>query len=176
MNLLFTIKENKMAYPKYHFENVEGKKQPKILVIADSYFWSIFDQLRTPSCFSDLTFRFYNKEVRDAKGNFSQSSGLEDWKEEISKNDIVMLMSTDANFKLFPWGFSEQFNASYNETEAQKTRRREILVYESKIRGNFEWLEMVKQKASDRNIPLDSMIRADAIYMLEIDIAKGKNK
>ena len=176
MNLLFDFKAEKMAYPTYHFEAKEGKKQPKILVIADSFFWSIFDQLRTPACFSDVTFRFYNKEIRDSKGNFTVSSGLEDWKEEIAKNDIVFLMSTEANLKLFPWGFSEQIKTSANETEAQRFRRREILVYENMIKGNQEWLKMVAQKAIDRNIPIDSMLRADAIYMLDIDIAKGKYK
>ena len=85
-------------------------------------------------------------------------------------------MSTEANLKLFPWGFSEQIKTSANETEAQRFRRREILVYENMIKGNQEWLKMVAQKAIDRNIPMDSMLRADAIYMLDIDIAKGKYK
>lgn len=176
MNLLFPFNSQKMGYPNYHFEPIQGKVQPKLLVIADSYFWSIFDQLRTPSCFSEVTFRFYNKEIRDSKGNFTVSNGLEDWKEEIAKNDIVLLMVTDANLKLFPWGFSEQLTTSYNETEEQKFRRRGIYIYENKIKESSEWLEMVKQKASDRSIPLDSMIRADAIYMLDIDIAKGQYK
>jgi len=176
MNLLFEFKGEKMAYPKYHFEPNQGKKQPKVLVVADSFFWSIFDQLRTPSCFSDVTFRFYNKEVRDSKGNFTVSTGLEDWKEEIAKNDIVFIMSTDANLRLFPWGFSEQLVSSFNETDENRFRRRGILIYEKKIKDNPEWSEMVKQKALDKNIPLDSMIRADAIYMLDIDIAKGMYK
>jgi hypothetical protein len=172
MNLFFPIKTEKLAYPIYHFEPSEGKVKPKLLVIADSYFWSIYDQLKTPSCFSEITFRFYNKEVRNTNGNSWTSSGLEDWKEEINNHDIILLMSTEANLSNFPWGFSDQLLNAYNETEEQKVRRLTILKNENSIKENAAWLASVKHKAEERNISLDSMIRLDAIYLMEMDKMK----
>ena len=39
--------------------------------------------------------------------------------------------------------------------------------YEESIRRTPEWLADVKKKALERNIPLDTMIRKDAEYLVE---------
>jgi Na+/phosphate symporter len=45
---------------------------------------------------------------------------------------------------------------------------------ESKIRSNTKWMSEITRKATERKISVDSMLRADAIWM--IDEEDGKHK
>lgn len=46
-------------------------------------------------------------------------------------------------------------------------RQRKIEEYIATIKSTPEWLEKVKNKATEKNIPLDSMIKLDAIWMTD---------
>ncbi|MDR2973031.1 MAG: glycosyltransferase 87 family protein [Bacteroidales bacterium] len=53
------------------------------------------------------------------------------------------------------------------KTENYASREAEIQYFIKSIYGTPEWLEVVKEKALDQNIPLDSMVLLDAIYMTD---------
>lgn len=53
------------------------------------------------------------------------------------------------------------------DTAANALYEKRVRFYIDKIKKDSEWLKMVKKKAGKKNIPLDSMIRLDAIYMVE---------
>ena len=65
----------------------------------------------------------------------------------------------------------------YNSNSHKSIKIRQLVKYldkESQIQGTMktiyndpQWLEKVKQKANEKNIPLDSMVRLDAIWMVE---------
>jgi len=54
----------------------------------------------------------------------------------------------------------------------QDKNRNSIEYYEGQIRANKDWLKNVEQKAIRKNIQLDSMIKLDAVWMLEHDQKK----
>ncbi|MBI1780006.1 MAG: hypothetical protein HYR66_01335 [Sphingobacteriales bacterium] len=58
--------------------------------------------------------------------------------------------------------------------DKQKTYEERYKELENNIRNNADWLASVQQKAKDRNIPLDSMIRLDIEWT--IDEQDGKHK
>jgi len=85
--------------------------------------------------------------------------------------DIIMLMTTDANLPKFPWGFDSTAVVALQDVNgyiaAKREREEKINAYINAIRSDSKWLENVRLKANERNIPLDSMLRLDAIYMVE---------
>ena len=84
---------------------------------------------------------------------------------------FIILMTTDANLPKFPWGFDElAVYALKNQDEYTAdliTREEKINGYIDAIKSSPEWLENIKAKAAEQNIPLNSMLRLDAIYMVE---------
>jgi len=48
-------------------------------------------------------------------------------------------------------------------------RQERINLYIGKIENTPEWLDLVKKKAVENNVSLDSMILLDAIYMADTE-------
>jgi hypothetical protein len=69
---------------------------------------------------------------------------------------------------------NEPAKAAEPVAEAPKTYEERVQEIETKIRNTPDWLALVDKKAKERNISLDSMIHADAIWT--VDEADGKHK
>jgi hypothetical protein len=102
MNLLFVPRSFEMAYPKIRFEPDDGKTRPKLLVIADSFYWGIYNT-GWSNLFTDDQFWYYNKDIYPGSIPIENINFLD----EISKFDIIIILSTDANLPDFGWGFIE---------------------------------------------------------------------
>ncbi|MDD2307488.1 MAG: hypothetical protein PHP53_22485 [Prolixibacteraceae bacterium] len=72
-----------------------------------------------------------------------------------TQNEIIKIKAMNSNSRWTP-------NSILTNTRQQK-----IEEYVRSIKSTPEWLEKVKQKAVQKNIPLDSMILLDAIYMTD---------
>jgi hypothetical protein len=59
--------------------------------------------------FNNGDFWFYNQEVYPEHYNKQTLVSSIDFKKKISENEVIVLMSTDANLFKFPFGFSEIF-------------------------------------------------------------------
>ena len=60
----------------------------------------------------------------------------------------------------------KNFKVVLSESD-NKFRSEQINSFIKKIKDSKEWLESVEKKVLERNIPLDSMIYLDAVYMVE---------
>jgi hypothetical protein len=103
MNLEFKLKTFKMAYPRVLVQTDSGKIKPTIMVIADSYYWGIFGNGFTKA-FSKNQFWFYNKQVYP---NVLETSQI-DLKDEILKQDVIIIMATEPTLPSLGWGFIER--------------------------------------------------------------------
>ena len=74
-----------------------------------------------------------------------------------TQNEIIRIKTLNSNSRWTP-------NSILTNTRQQK-----IEEYVRSIKSTPEWLEKVKQKAIQKNIPLDSMILLDAIYMTDVE-------
>jgi len=74
-----------------------------------------------------------------------------------TQNEIIRIKALNSNSRWTP-------NSTLTNTRQQK-----IEEYVRSIKSTPEWLEKVKQKAIQKNIPLDSMILLDAIYMTDVE-------
>lgn len=105
MNLLFNLPDLKMAYPKVDFIEDKTTTKPKVIVIADSFYWGIFSSGTARRLFTDNQFWYYNKQVYSSK--YKKQKRIEDLniKSELENQDVVILLSTDANLYKFPFDF-----------------------------------------------------------------------
>jgi hypothetical protein len=170
MNLLFDIPNQVMANAEISYDEA-GKVKPKAIVISDSFFWGLYGKGILKHAFNNGQFWFYNREIhtpdKDGPGMVSEV----DYFSEIMKTDVIILMTTDANLPKFPWGFDESAKYALNNLEEYmaklEKREEKINGYIEAMRSSPEWLEGIRVKALEKNVPLDSMLRLDAIYMVE---------
>ena len=97
-----------MAYPTFEVIKPSRNKH-KTMVIADSYYWGMFNSGFSTNVFNKGRFWFYNQEVYPDHYEKPTLVSSLDFKKEIAENDVIVLLSTDANLFRFPFGFSELF-------------------------------------------------------------------
>lgn len=115
LNLLFPLPHETMAYPNLQFENGSGKIKPKVLVIADSYYWSIFNSKIPVNVFSSHEFWYYNSTIYpNIWGENAQFVDHTKDKENIEKQDIIILMLTELNMNRNFFGFIDKIYNIYH--------------------------------------------------------------
>jgi hypothetical protein len=115
MNLLFQPRTFDMAYPEIKLEFNPKKTKPSLLVIADSFYWGIYN-MGWSNLFTNDRFWFYNKEIYPKYDDVSSTEDV-NLKDEIMKNDIFIILSTDANLPNLGWGFIENAYHIFFETK-----------------------------------------------------------
>lgn len=167
MNLLFNIPDLKMAYPSFTIIKDSNTVETKVLTIADSYYWNMFNWGISKKVFNHGQFWYYSKQIYPDSYDKPVTVDEINFKKEIEKNDVILLMSTDALLGKFAYGFIElAFDAYFGDSTSEFNNfEASVKHYENAIRNTPEWLEKVKEKAIEKNISLDEMIRKDAEYM-----------
>lgn len=113
MNLFYDIPDFEMTYASYKIQKDSTIEYPKVLVVSDSYYWGIFNYGFSRDLFSNGQFWFYNNQIYP--DSYDEPLFVQDinYREELNSNDVVILLSTDANLYKFPFGFIEDFNNKY---------------------------------------------------------------
>lgn len=169
LNLYFPLEIPPMTYPITSFEQSENVNRPKLISIADSFWWQIFNKGISKKVFKDGKFWYYYKQVYP--DFFKDKTMVEDVyvKEELYHADIVILMATDANLFKFPYGFNKALEWS---TQDDLAVEKEIPGKMNYIRSNQKWFNSVKVRAEKRNISVDSMLYLDARHVLKAEFKK----
>lgn len=109
-----------------------------------------------------------------------------DWLASIDKKAKEKNIPLDSMIKLdISWMIDEQDGKHKPGTETaattdsssaagKKSYEERIKEIEESIRKNADWMNSITQKAKDRKIPVDSMIKLDAAWM--VDEQDGKHK
>lgn len=110
LNIIERLEDFEMTYPKLSI-NTENKTPIKAVTIADSYYWGLFDSQMSHKIFSDGEFWFYFENrypnfFYDPAGAKVKDANL---KEELLKNEVVLIICTDANLPKFGFGFIDRF-------------------------------------------------------------------
>lgn len=114
MNLIFKLKSFKMGYPQLIFEDNPTKVKPNLLVVADSYYWGIFN-FGFSKLFNKSHFWYYNKEIHSETLENPISPKDVDLKKEIDEHDVIIIMSTQATMPELGWGFIERLYKYYKK-------------------------------------------------------------
>lgn len=170
MNLLFDFKSFEMAYPKVIFNTIESKGKLNLLMVADSYYWGIYNY-GISNCFDTSHFWYYNKQVFPETATEELLTDNLNIGEEVLKHDVIVIMATEANLKNFGWGFIEKtydYFKNYEPHEGLKLNSIEkISNWKEYIKKNKKWMEIIKLNASKKNISVDSALTLDAQWQAE---------
>jgi hypothetical protein len=170
LNLLFPFHHDNYAYPVYHFEEVKGMQKPSVLTVADSYWWNIFGQGLTVRAFNGSSFWFYNHDAYYDDNRPMKTVDSMDMQRETEKYDFIILLATEANLFGFSYKYIERMYDIYKgkgDTDLARRRFEELVkLEEGAIRNTPDWFQLVREKARKQNLPLDTMLRRDAIYVV----------
>lgn len=168
MNLLFNFSMNQMAYPKYHI-NSDNKTKPKVLCIADSYYWNIYGSGLAGALFEHSGFWYYFNEIYPPKDETHKLISQINVVEELEKNDVVMFLVTEGTMHKYPFGFIDKVYNEYsgNPILVDTVVQNKFIKYKNAIINNAEWLENIKNKAIIEKISLEEMITKNVMWMIE---------
>jgi len=107
MNLLFQMQSEPMCYPKHSWQQGSYFVHPRTIVVADSFYWEMFNTGIGSGSFSLGGFWYYNQSVYpDSFSTTTEVKGL-DIKKKIEENDVFIIISTEANLFKFDFGFTD---------------------------------------------------------------------
>ena len=113
MNIFTDIPDFKMAYPKIHFSRPVKPNDPKVLVIADSFYWGLFNSGLSNLVFNNGEFWYYNEQIYPATFTKETLVKNQDLDKKLKENKVVFLLITDANLYKFSFGFLEMACKEY---------------------------------------------------------------
>jgi len=167
MNLFYKLEGPPMGYPQVRIEQIPDSKRPKTIIISDSFFWGLYHLGLIDKVF-DGSFWYYYREVYPSPDKLKVNIENVDRKKEFYNAEAIFLLVSPIYIDDFSWGFIDQL---YNYLKGNKDNMNNSLSleriahFEKKIRGNRDWMEMIRKKAMSRKIPVDSMIHEDARFM-----------
>lgn len=105
LNLLYELPTNEMCYPHYTYLKDSSSVQPKTIVIADSFYWSMFNASMSRDILGLGSFWYYNKQLYPESYDSPLYVDDIDVKEKILESDVIMIMATETNLDNLGWGF-----------------------------------------------------------------------
>lgn len=173
LNLFKPPKHYPMAYPKYYFENNTKKSRPKVLTIADSYYYGIYITRIPKFIFRYGGFWYYYKQVFPKINNKNPDISELNIYNEILKQNVIFVMNTDCNLSYFSSGFIDDayiiFNKGinyYNQVKDSLDYEKQVMITINNIKGQKEWFNKIKNQAKQLNLDIDTVLRLNAEYML----------
>jgi len=165
MNLLFSLKGVDLAYPVFTFDAVTLKYRPMVLVVADSYYWNIFNTLIPKHLFANEAFWYFNSLVYpDNYYNPVHTSDV-DLRQEVEKQEVIFLMITERFLHKFDWTFIDQLYALYTPAWLRDP------VYDNinKFMQVDRWYQDIINKAEQKRSSLEETLIEEGKFMLYRD-------
>ena len=101
------------AYPQLRF--TPAVQKPDVLVIGDSFYWTWFYNKIPLHLFDPCSsYWYYMSQVYGSDPSAPVPLADHTLRQEIEKRDIVILLSTEGNMSLFPFGFTEKLSKIYH--------------------------------------------------------------
>ena len=113
MNLLTDIPDLSMAYPSYKIVNPDSTNVKKVLTVADSYYWGMFNLGLSRDAFNNGEFWYYNEQIYPDSYESPLRVENINFKQKIEENDVIIIICTDANLHKFGFGFIDCLYEEY---------------------------------------------------------------
>lgn len=109
MNLIYPIPSNKLYYPIISFVQDKTKTKPNVLIVGDSFVWSIIGFYPYfPKMFGrNSDYWYYNEGLGFSNGDIPANRNVKslNLKEQTFNRDFILIMFNEANLHLFNNGF-----------------------------------------------------------------------
>jgi len=160
MNLLWRLPHPEVAYPQYSFTNDGNKTRPMVLTIADSYYWNIFNTRLPKNLFANEAFWYFNAKVYPDSYFGTKWVKDVDLRQEVEKQDIIMLSVTERFLYKFDWGFVDDAFKLYAPDYSGDL----IYDYANGIKDDATWFGKILAKAKKQGIPLEDALNDEASF------------
>jgi hypothetical protein len=162
MNLLYRLPYATMAYPKIKFINDSNKTKPRVITVADSYYWSMYNSGIPQHCFKDHQFWYYYYQIYPYIWDDSHLVNTLNARQEIEKQDVILVMCTEMNLYRADWQLSDDmykwYCLEYKEDKWYNARNAVI--------DQDHWLQNHISIAKKLNISVEEAIDIDARIQL----------
>ena len=167
MNLLLPVRKPALPKPIMAISDTTLHK-PNILVVADSYFVQLHESVFA-DCFDRCDYWKYDDEVITKKLEFlGKVKYYPEVYKVIDEVDLVMVITTSVYAYDYMFGFCETAQNAFIDRDSESMEKQiQNVIY--RIKSTPEWFESVKQQAKEKGLSLDEMLRANAIYTIEMD-------
>ncbi len=105
MNLLYKVPNHEMAYPSFSVISDSTTTRPKVLTVGDSFYFQILNSGIAQKIFKDSEFWYYYNGIFPEDPKNPKTVKDLNVPLEVEKNDVIMLIVTDANLRSFSYGF-----------------------------------------------------------------------
>ncbi len=168
MNLLFRLPYATMAYPQIKFLDTVGKTKPRVLTIADSYYWSMFNSQIPQHCFRDHQFWYYYQRVYPYIWDDTHLVSNLNAREEVEKQEVILVMITEMNLYRAFWSFTDDLYSWYYPGF------KEDPVYYSRnsVISTDHWLRNAIVRSKKEKISVEEAINRTAQEQLEANPPK----
>lgn len=161
MNLLLPLSGENLAYPQITFDTLHPGNKPMVLVVADSYYWNIFNTRIPKYLFANEAFWYFNTVVYP--DNYYRPTYTKDldFQQEIEKQDVIFLMVTERFVHKFDWRFIDQLYALYTPdwlVDPVYDKINDIMQVEP-------WYESIINKAAKKHITLEKALADEGKYL-----------
>ncbi len=168
MNILLPPDDYAMPYPKFTFENAKADLMPRVITVADSYYWQWFGGGYPLRGYKTNSFWYYNAQVFLPDASAPKDRKQVDILEAVSQTDLIVVLQTDANMSRFSFGFIDDLYAvAKDDGAAEMAKRAAIQKIIDGIRSSESYLQLIREKAAKRNISEEEMLRIDAGWIYE---------
>ncbi|MFL5754628.1 MAG: alginate O-acetyltransferase AlgX-related protein [Bacteroidia bacterium] len=171
MNLLKAPPTYPMAYVDHTTEINENKPRPRLMAVADSYWWTLNSYSFGNYIFRDETFWYYFKEAYPESYQKHTMVADLDFNEVLERQDVIIILATEANMYKIGYGF---INTLYGKIKSgrlhpndKKAEKAKIDGWVSYIRGNKVWMEDIRIRSKKEGLSVDSLIKKDAIWFFK---------
>ena len=113
MNLLYAVPNHEMAYPSFRVVSDSKTMRPKVLTVGDSFYFQIFNSGIAKEIFNNSEFWYYYEKIFPEDPNNLKTLADVNVPVKVEKNDVIMLMVTDANLGSFSYGFIDDLYDFY---------------------------------------------------------------
>ena len=162
MNLFFKMEPNKMAYPKFTFSSAPERWKPRILVIGDSFNWTLYNWAIFKNLGCENAYWYYNSTIYPGEGHTEDI----DTKKEALKYDIILLLQSEPGYSNPGYLFAERL---VSNAEHSKKYSAEFNV---KIRSTKFLITAAIEKSKSENRKLDDVVLEMADSLAEIKEAR----
>lgn len=159
MNLLFTPDVDSVPYPLVSFT---GTPSQRVLTIGDSFYDHMFGE-HSGKAFQKSSYWFYFGDFCTL-GTGMRPGSTVNLGDEINQHDAIVLFTCHNNAEILTRLFVKQFYGWYSSPAYHQWKVNEIM---GRMRVDDAWMVSLREKAAGKGVPLDTMMRWDAEYILE---------
>lgn len=171
MNLIYKIPHRLTTNPVIEFKQGVQKTRPNVLLVGDSFYFNWLNNRIPTRAFSVCDFWYYNKNITHSDGSQDGEAGWLNFRDEILKRDIIIIMITERFMHAFAWQFDEQLYDLFYPGNPDP-----IEYFSNQVRTYGELFTKMYDESLAMNISLVDRINKEATYLLYEDSKKNPEK